>query len=115
MAPEQVPGELGGRGPSCGRSLHRGPGAPLGWQLSLGSQYLSLGRWGERGQASWLSVPAQGGGRGRSPPVAPKLSPMRPASCSWIFSISMGVVTITWQVPAPQPASISLYRVSFCL
>jgi hypothetical protein len=27
----------------------------------------------------------------------------------------MGVVTITWQVPAPQPASISLGRVSFCL
>lgn len=41
--------------------------------------------------------------------------PMRPASCSWILSISMGVVTITWQVPAPQPASISLRSVSFFL
>lgn len=38
--------------------------------------------------------------------------PMRPASCSWILSISMGVVTITWQVPAPQPASISFSSVS---
>lgn len=27
----------------------------------------------------------------------------------------MGVVTITWQVPAPQPANISLGKVSFCL
>lgn len=27
----------------------------------------------------------------------------------------MGVVTITWQVPAPQPANISFGRVSFCL
>ena len=36
-------------------------------------------------------------------------------SWSWIFSISMGVVTITWQVPAPQPASISFNNVSFCL
>lgn len=41
--------------------------------------------------------------------------PIRPASCSWILSISMGVVTITWQVPAPQPASISLSSVSFFL
>lgn len=41
--------------------------------------------------------------------------PIRPASCSWILSISMGVVTITWQVPAPQPASISLRSVSFFL
>lgn len=30
-----------------------------------------------------------------------------PASCSWILSISMGVVTTTWQVPAPHPASTS--------
>lgn len=42
-------------------------------------------------------------------------APIRPASCSWILSISMGVVTITWQVPAPQPASISLSSVSFFL
>lgn len=37
-------------------------------------------------------------------------SPSRPASCSWIFSISMGVVTTTWQVPAPQPARTSPQR-----
>lgn len=33
-----------------------------------------------------------------------------PASCSWILSISMGVVTTTWQVPAPHPASTSPHR-----
>lgn len=37
-------------------------------------------------------------------------SPSLPASCSWIFSISMGVVTTTWQVPAPHPASTSPHR-----
>lgn len=52
----------------------------------------------------------EGKGQGRKVHV-----PMRPASCSWILSISMGVVTITWQVPAPQPASISLSSVSFFL
>lgn len=36
--------------------------------------------------------------------------PSLPASCSWILSISMGVVTTTWQVPAPQPASTSPHR-----
>lgn len=39
-------------------------------------------------------------------------SPSRPASCSWILSISMGVVMTTWHMPAPQPASISLNTVS---
>ena len=38
--------------------------------------------------------------------------PSLPASCSWIFSISMGVVMTTWHMPAPQPASISLSTVS---
>lgn len=37
--------------------------------------------------------------------------PILPASCSWILSISMGVVTITWHMPAPHPASISLNTV----
>jgi len=37
-----------------------------------------------------------------------RFSPTRPASWSWILSISMGVVTTTWHMPAPQPASISL-------
>lgn len=39
-------------------------------------------------------------------------SPSLPASCSCILSISMGVVTMTWHMPAPQPASISLNTVS---
>lgn len=38
--------------------------------------------------------------------------PSLPASCSCILSISMGVVTMTWHMPAPQPASISLNTVS---
>lgn len=38
--------------------------------------------------------------------------PRRPASCSWIFSISIGVVTMTWHIPAQQPASISLKTVN---
>lgn len=38
--------------------------------------------------------------------------PSLPASCSCIFSISIGVVTMTWHIPAPQPASISLNTVS---
>lgn len=37
-------------------------------------------------------------------------SPSLPASCSWILSISIGVVTTTWQVPAPHPASTSPHR-----
>lgn len=40
------------------------------------------------------------------------LLPSLPASCNWILSISMGVVTMTWHMPAPQPASISLNTVS---
>lgn len=40
--------------------------------------------------------------------LALRCSPNRPASWSWIFNISIGVVTTTWHVPAPQPASISL-------
>lgn len=119
---EQVPGKLGGCGPRHSRSLCGGLGAPLRRELGLGGQDLLLGSWEERGQAGWLSlqdkVRAGPGGSGccRSAvlPLPPKPSPMRPASCSWIFSISMGVVTITWQVPAPQPASISFSSVS-CL
>lgn len=74
---------------------------------------------GEKGGGLLVSLQAQdGNGDGVqlvSPTSPPTPSPRRPASWSWIFSISMGVVTITWQVPAPQPASISLNRVSFCL
>ena len=36
-----------------------------------------------------------------------------PASCSWIFSSSIGVVTTIWQKPALPPAAISRNRVSF--
>lgn len=39
-------------------------------------------------------------------------SPSLPASCSCILSISMGVVTMTWLIPAPQPANISFNTVS---
>lgn len=35
-----------------------------------------------------------------------------PASCSWIFSISIGVVMMTWHIPAQHPANISLKTVS---
>lgn len=38
-------------------------------------------------------------------------SPSLPASWSCILSISMGVVIITWHMPAPQPAIISLNTV----
>ena len=41
--------------------------------------------------------------------------PSRPASCSWILSISMGVVTMTWHIPAQHPANISLTMVSLPL
>lgn len=42
-----------------------------------------------------------------------KTSPSLPASCNWIFSISIGVVTTTWQVPAPHPASTSPHSGNF--
>lgn len=41
--------------------------------------------------------------------------PSLPASCSWIFSISIGVVMMTWHMPAPQPANISLKTDKFFL
>lgn len=44
-----------------------------------------------------------------------KFSPSLPASCSWIFSISIGVVITTWHMPAPHPANISLNTVRFFL
>ena len=119
-APQQVPGQLSGRGAGGGRSLHRGLGTPLARQLGLGRQDLPLGGWGERRRPAGLPR-STGWGRGRGQPgcqpprPTPQPSPRRPASWSWIFSISMGVVTITWQVPAPQPASISFNRVSCCL
>lgn len=113
-APQQVPGQLGGRGSRGGWRFHRGLGSPLGREPSMGSQDLFLGGWGERD--SLLARPQHRRGGGVWPPrPRPPPSPMRPASWSWIFSISMGVVTITWQVPAPQPASISFNNVSFCL
>lgn len=44
-----------------------------------------------------------------------KFSPSLPASCSWIFSISIGVVITTWHMPAPHPANISLNTVRLFL
>lgn len=44
-----------------------------------------------------------------------QFSPSLPASCSWIFSISIGVVITTWHMPAPHPANISLNTVSLFL
>ena len=116
-APQQVPGQLRGCGAGCGWSLHRGLGTPLARELGGGRQDLPLGSWGDRGRPAGLPPSPGWGGDGVQlvPPMPPTPSPRRPASWSWIFSISMGVVTTTWQVPAPQPASISLNRVSFCL
>lgn len=67
-APKQVPGQLGGCGPGGGRGLHGGLGAPLGRQLGLGSQYLLLGGWGEKG---WVCLRGGGGAPGAGPWLLP--------------------------------------------
>lgn len=41
--------------------------------------------------------------------------PSLPASCNWILSISMGVVIMTWHIPAQHPANISLSTVNLLL
>jgi len=41
--------------------------------------------------------------------------PSLPASCNWILSISIGVVIMTWHIPAQHPANISLNNVNLPL
>lgn len=41
--------------------------------------------------------------------------PLLPASCSWIFSNSIGVVTIIWHKPAPAPDKSSRWNGSLGL
>lgn len=56
---QQVPGQLGGRGPWGRWSLHWWSGVPLGWELGLGSQYLLLGIW-ENGEGPAALPPNSG-------------------------------------------------------
>lgn len=73
-APQQVPGQLGGRGSRGGWRFHRGLGSPLGREPSMGSQDLFLGGWGERDSLLARPQHRRGGGGLAAPAPAPALT-----------------------------------------
>ena len=57
--------------------------------------------------SSWVMPQADTLGISAARPAALSDAATLPASCSWILSSSMGVVTTIWQKPAHPPAAIS--------
>lgn len=94
-APQQVPGQLGGRGSRGGWRFHRGLGSPLGREPSMGSQDLFLGGWGERDSLLARPQHRRGVGSGRpGPGPRPHRCGLRPGAGSsaspWGWSQSPG-------------------------
>lgn len=125
-------------------SLCKGPGCPWfggalarsAWQIQPGAARLSrpscrndsTWRWWQRASrtTSWRASAAAQLWSDRCViylyrsdkiyyTIKGRASPCLPASCSWILSISMGVVITTWHMPAPHPANISLNTVRLFL